>query len=96
MVESRMVPSSVGPYVIYMLWYVTCSVLTTHPAPQAVLAPNYLLYKDLKDGAAFTVPQGTEIEVYRKVCSIFASIFDQRHGVMLASARDPEWCLTIV
>ena len=38
---------------------------------QAVLAPSYLLYKDPKDGAAYTVPQGTELEVYRKVCEHF-------------------------
>ena len=33
-----------------------------------MLIPNYLLYKDAKDGAAYSVPQGTEIEIYRKVC----------------------------
>ncbi|CAL8466541.1 g6077 [Coccomyxa elongata] len=33
---------------------------------QGVLIPNYILYKDVKGGAAYSVPQGTEIETYRK------------------------------
>lgn len=36
-------------------------------AVQGVLIPNYVLYKDAKDGAAYSVPQGTEVEIYRKV-----------------------------
>lgn len=38
---------------------------------QAVLAPNYVLYKDAKEGSAYTVPQGSEIDMYRKVRPIF-------------------------
>lgn len=34
---------------------------------QGVLVPNYILYKDVKESAAYSVPQGTEIEIYRKV-----------------------------
>lgn len=34
---------------------------------QGVLLPSYVLHKDAKDAVSYTVPQGTEIEVYRKV-----------------------------
>lgn len=34
---------------------------------QGVLSPNYELYRDVKGNVAYTVPQSTEIEVFRKV-----------------------------
>lgn len=34
---------------------------------QGALLPNYVLHKDIKEGVSYTVPQGTEIEIYRKV-----------------------------
>lgn len=30
------------------------------------MAPNYELYKDERTKASYTIPSGTEIEVYRK------------------------------
>ncbi len=36
---------------------------------QGVLLPKYVLYKDPKESVSYTVPQGTEIEIYRKVTS---------------------------
>jgi dynein heavy chain len=33
---------------------------------QGVMAPNYELYKDERTKASYTIPFGTEIEVYRK------------------------------
>lgn len=33
---------------------------------QGVLAPEYELYRDARGGAAYAVPQGSEIEVFRK------------------------------
>lgn len=41
--------------------------MVLYVAGQGVLIPNYILYKDVKGGAAYFVPQGTEIETYRKV-----------------------------
>ena len=34
---------------------------------QSNLLPNFAIYKDTKEGAAYTVPMGSEIDVYRKV-----------------------------
>jgi hypothetical protein len=34
---------------------------------QGVLAPNYVLYRDSKGNVSYSVPHGTEIEVFRKV-----------------------------
>ncbi len=34
---------------------------------QSNLLPNFAIYKDPKEGSAYTVPQGSEIDVYRKV-----------------------------
>ena len=55
---------------------------------QAVLQSGYVLYKSDKGSAQYTVPEGTEVEVYRKVrmlctyirpsticCSRWASVF---------------------
>ena len=36
---------------------------------QSNLLPNFAIYKDTKEGATYTVPQGSEIDVYRKVNS---------------------------
>ena len=41
---------------------------------QPVLGPNYILHKDAREGVAYIVPQGMEIEVYRKVSGFVALI----------------------
>jgi hypothetical protein len=33
---------------------------------QGVLAPDYELYRDARGGASYAVPQGSEVEVFRK------------------------------
>ena len=36
-------------------------------AVQSNLLPNFTIYKDSKEASAYTVPQGSEIDVYCKV-----------------------------
>lgn len=43
---------------------------------QPVLGPNYILHKDAREGVAYIMPQGSEIEVYRKVSGFVALIDD--------------------
>lgn len=40
---------------------------------QGALLPNNVLHKDIKENISYTVPQGTEIEIYRKVGRVVSS-----------------------
>jgi hypothetical protein len=49
---------------------------------QPVLAPNYILHKDAREGVAYNVPQGLEIEVYRKVSGLIDCSFDYTSSML--------------
>ena len=59
-----------------LFWTLTKAYTKWLSVLQPVLVPNYIMHKDAREGVAYNVPQGLEIEVYRKVSGMFDCSFD--------------------